>query len=172
MNSAKTVILVLMSMALAWILFGASAPSSLRTKTKNDACRQFDIDVCRVSYYELIAKADELSGEKVFFTGYLGVDNWTLVLYPSRQAYMLDDDSSSIEVFSSNDILDGIKKDRLSKYVRLSGEFTVHRYDIKDNRRPMRLGYLSISNMPMPIDDRTMDRSNIEVGFRVKIKPD
>lgn len=174
MNSAKTVILVLMSLLLAWILFGNSEVSSLRAKTKNYACRQFDIDVCRVSYYELIAKADELSGEKVYFTGYLGVDNWTLVLYPSREAYMLNDDASSIKVFSNDDILDRIKKDRLFSYVRIFGEFKVHRYDINDNKRPMRLGYLSISEMPMPIGDRVMGSSSMEVGFapRVENKPD
>lgn len=172
MNSTKTVTLALISMLLAWFLFGDSEIFSLRAKTKNDACRQFDIDVCMVSYYELIAKADELSGEKIFFTGYLGVDDWTLVLYPSREAYMLNDDVSSIEVSSNDNIRDEITRTRLFTYVRLSGEFAIHRYDIKDNKRPMRLGYLSISKMPMPISDRMMDRSSMVVGFRVDIKPD
>lgn len=127
-------------------------------------CRLWDGNYCSLSYYELIAKSDQMDGIYVEVIGYLGIDQFKLVIYPSKMAYDIDDQVSSIEINGDSRLLDEINKSKTFNYILAFGKFSL--YDGQRNvGQNGRLGMLRISAPPIPVGRRVMDRSSTTLGF-------
>lgn len=158
--------LIVIAIVLSILIFdNRETVANVKNMEDDNACRHRAVDTCIVSYFELIARADKFNGDEVYFMGYLGVDSFDMVLYPSRSAYMLDDDTSSIVVMADEELKNKIARDRLFTYVGISGKFAIHRLASKKDKRQIRLGYLTISDIPQRVGERIMDESSITVGF-------
>lgn len=127
-------------------------------------CRLWDGKYCSLSYYELIAKSDQLDGVYVGIIGYLGVDQFKLVLYPSKMAYDIDDQLLSIEISGDQRLLNEISKSKAFKNVLVFGKFSSY-HGARDVGQNGRLGVINVSFVPNAIGRRVMDRSSTTLGF-------
>jgi hypothetical protein len=132
----------------------------------DDACsRRFGRPgVCHVSLLSVVGSPDQYASRRIQFVGYLALDDRILTVYPNREAFIMGDRASSIELFAPYEALRKASRRWSYSYVIVTGVFTL---GDSDRTSGSRLGILEEAEIVAPMAPQEEDRSNLDPVMRI-----
>lgn len=163
----KTIFMALVAMKLSFL--GTSI--LLAKEEAKPACStRFGLQGhCRVSFWSVLGNPASYDGKSLQLIGYFALEKRLPVLYPSREAYQIHDESSAIELFGSYDAIAGAFKKWGNRYVLVTGLF---RAGDTSRTSGARIGLLDNSDVYAPIYIDSGVENDVEPLIRLEQLPD
>ena len=161
-------VLLMVSAALSYSFSASSSPPKPTADVEHN-CSEFALGVqAGAASFSALAATPDLHANRVLaLVGFLGVDQFRLFLYPSKDAYEYSDNVNSIYVDVPFDQAVEIASTRSGQYVQLVGRFSTG-YD--KERYGVRLGTIVPLRPPHVRDVRPKTPESTQITFDVELE--